>query len=192
MLGNFSLAYLATGTSPTRFGNTQATAAPVGAFETATGPIYLACANDRTFQRLARDVLDDPAMAANPEYADSAKRREHQKQLIAEVARQLKLKDRDTWLARMHVAGVPGGAIRTVGEAMDAPEIRELGLVSEIPHRTLGTVPNVGLPIHFSDTPLADPVGAPPLGADTEEVLRGVLGYTDSDLAGLRRDGAFG
>jgi crotonobetainyl-CoA:carnitine CoA-transferase CaiB-like acyl-CoA transferase len=192
MLGNFSLAYLATGESPTRFGNTQATAAPVGAFETGTGQIYLACANDRTFQRFARDVLRDEGMADDPAYANSAKRRQNQKQLIAEVARQLKLQDRDTWLARMHTAGVPGGAIRTVGEALDGPEIRALGLVSEIPHRTLGSVPNVGLPIHFSETPLADPMGAPPLGADTDDVLRAVLGYGAGELESLRNQGVFG
>jgi formyl-CoA transferase len=192
MLGNFSLAYLATGRSPSRFGNTQATAAPVGAFETASGPIYLACANDRTFQRFARDVLEDTAMAQDPAYANSASRRDHQKQLIAEVGRQLKQKDRETWLARMHSAGVPGGAIRTVGEAMEAPEIRELGLVSEIPHPTLGSIPNVGLPIHFSATPLADPVAAPMLGANTEEVLRDVLGYGGARLAQLREQQVLG
>ncbi|RYY68517.1 MAG: CoA transferase, partial [Comamonadaceae bacterium] len=182
----------ATGVSPTRFGNTQATAAPVGAFETATGPIYLACANDRTFQRLARDVFEDPAMAQDPAYADSAGRRKHQKQLIAAVAERLLQADRDTWLARMHAAGVPGGAIRTVAEALDAPEIRELGLVSEIDHPTLGKVPNVGLPIHFTETPLADPVAAPLLGADTERVLHELLGYDEAQLAALRRERVFG
>jgi crotonobetainyl-CoA:carnitine CoA-transferase CaiB-like acyl-CoA transferase len=192
MLGNFSLAYLATGDSPVRFGNTQITAAPVGAFETATGAIYLACANDRTFQRFARDVLEDEAMANDPAYADSAMRRANQQQLIAEVARRLKQRDRDSWLARMHAAGVPGGAIRSVGEAMEAPEIRELGLLSEIPHPTLGTIPNVGLSIHFSDTPLADPVAAPLLGADTERVLGELLGYSAQRLAALREEKIFG
>jgi crotonobetainyl-CoA:carnitine CoA-transferase CaiB-like acyl-CoA transferase len=119
-------------------------------------------------------------------------RRTNQKQLMAEVARRLKQLDRDSWLARMHAAGVPGGAIRTVGEAMEAPEIRELGLLSEIPHPTLGSIPNVGLPIHFSGTPLADPVAAPLLGADTEQVLTGLLGYSQSRLAGLREEKIFG
>ena len=192
MLGNFSLAYLATGESPTRFGNTQATAAPVGAFDTADGPIYLACANDRIFQRFAREVLDDAGMADDPAYANSALRRDNQKKLIAEVARQLKTRDRATWLARMHEVGVAGGAIRTVGEAMDAPEIRELGLVSTISHPTLGSIPNVGLPIHFTETPLADPVAAPTLGANTEEVLRDRLGYSDGKISALRTAKTFG
>jgi len=192
MLGNFSLAYLATGESPKRFGNTQTTAAPVGAFETADGAIYIACANNRTFQRFAREVLMDPAMADDPAYASSAKRRENQKPLIAEVARQLAQRDRATWLSRMHAVGVPGGAIRTVGEAMEGPEIRELGLVSKIPHPTLGSIPNVGLPVHFSGTPLADPVAAPELGADTEQVLRDLLGYPVDKIAALRSAKTFG
>ncbi|MBC5767055.1 CaiB/BaiF CoA transferase family protein [Ramlibacter albus] len=192
MLGNFSLSYLATGVSPTRFGNTQATASPVGAFETATGPIYLACANDRTFQRLARDVLLDPALADDPAYATSAGRRENQQRLLSDIRARLKQQDRDTSLARMHEAGVPCGAIRTVGEAMDAPEIKELGLVSSIAHPTLGTIPNVGLPMHFSETPLAEPVAAPLLGADTDAVLRDVLGYAPERISGLREEGVFG
>ena len=192
MLGNFSLAYLATGTSPTRFGNIQATASPVGAFETADGPIYLACANDRTFQRFARDVLEDPQLADDPDYADSRKRRDNQKKLIALISERLKQGKRALWLARMHEVGVPGGAIRTVGEAMDAPEIAELGLLSAIPHPTLGTVPNVGLPVHFSETPLADPVAAPLLGADTSDVLARVLGYTPEQIRLAEAGGAFG
>jgi formyl-CoA transferase len=192
MLANFSLAYLATGVSPTRFGNTQTTASPVGSFETASGPIYIACANDRTFQRLARDVLDAPELAEDPLYADSAKRRQHQKQLLAAVAAKLKQRDRDSWLERMHAASVPAAAIRTVGEALEAPELRELGLLSSIPHPTLGSIPNVGLPIHFSETPLADPVAAPMLGAHTDEVLNSVLELGEDDIARMRSRRLFG
>src|ERR1044072_8337512 len=105
MLGNFSLAYLATGVSPTRFGNVQATASPVGAFETADGPIYLACANDRTFQRFARDVLQDPQLADDPDYADSRKRRDNTKKLIGLISGRLKQGARAMWLGRMHEAG---------------------------------------------------------------------------------------
>lgn len=192
MLGNFSLAYLATGVSPTRFGNIQATASPVGAFETADGPIYLACANDRTFQRFAREVLQDPQLADDPDYADSRRRRDNTRKLIGLISGRLKQGARAMWLSRMHEAGVPGGAIRTVGEAMDAPEIAELGLLSEIPHPTLGTIPNVGLPVHFSETPVASPVAAPLLGADTAEVLSRVLNYTPEQVRAAAAAGAFG
>ena len=126
-------------------------------------------------------------MADDPAYANSAKRRDNQRQLIAVVAARLKQEGRTTWLERMRAAGVACGAIRTVGEAMDAPEIRELGLISEIPHPTLGSIPNVGLPIHFTETPLADPVAAPTLGANTDEVLRRLLGYSEGKITELAK-----
>ena len=192
MLGNFSLSYLATGVGPTRFGNTQTTASPVGAFETKDGAIYLACANDRTFQRLARDVLQDSQLADDPDYADSQKRRDNQKALMALVADKLRQGERAMWLERMHAAGVPAGAIRTVEEAMNAPALQELGLLSAIPHPTLGSIPNVGLPVHFSGTPLADPVAAPLLGAQTTEVLKRLLKFSPEQLRQAADSGALG
>ena len=192
MLGNFSLSYLATGVGPTRFGNTQTTACPVGAFETKDGAIYLACANDRTFQRLARDVLQDSHLADDPDYADSQKRRDNQKALMALVADKLKQGERAMWLERMHASGVPAGAIRTVEEAMNAPALQQLGLLSAIPHPTLGSIPNVGLPVHFSGTPLADPVAAPLLGAQTIEVLKRLLNFSPEQLRQAAESGALG
>jgi crotonobetainyl-CoA:carnitine CoA-transferase CaiB-like acyl-CoA transferase len=192
LLGNFSLAYLATGISPTRFGNTQTTASPVGCFETLDGPIYLACANDRTFRRLAVDVLGHPAWVDDPRFRDSAARRENQRELMALLGTLFRDRRRDELLALMHASGVPAGAVRSVAEALDAPEVAERGLLSEIAHRTLGTVPNVGLPIRLSATPLVQPEGAPPLGADTEWVLRELLGCDDAEIRMLAAAGALG
>ncbi len=191
MLGNFHMAYLMTGDSPTRFGNTQVTACPVGSFETMDGPIYLACANDRTFRRLMT-VLGRADLADHPDYATSRDRRDNRAPLMALIASLLRADKREAWLARMHAAGVPAGAIRTVGEALDSSEVRQHGLLSSIAHPTLGSVPNVGLPIRFSDTPIAAPVAAPVLGAQTHEVLERVLGYDGARIAALAQSGALG
>ena len=72
------------------------------------------------------------------------------------------------------------------------PEVAALGQMSEIPHATLGTVPNVGLPIHLYGTPIVDPVGAPLMGADTDDVLRSLLGFDDARLAAVAGAGALG
>ncbi|GGC60818.1 CoA transferase [Chelatococcus reniformis] len=192
MLGNFHMSYLATGVSPTRFGNTQNTAVPVGSFETRDGPIYLACANDRIFRRLMTDVLGRPDLAHHPDYATSKARRDNQKPLLALIGEALRRDDRANWLARMHAAGVAAGAIRTVGEALQSAEVAALDLLSEIEHPVLGPVPNVGLPIHFSRTPLADPVAAPMLGVDTDAVLGALLGYGPDRILQIAREGGLG
>jgi crotonobetainyl-CoA:carnitine CoA-transferase CaiB-like acyl-CoA transferase len=192
MLGNFHMAYLMTGVSPTRFGNWQVTAAPVGAFATRTGPIQIACANDSTFRRMMTDVLNRPDIADDPRFDTSAGRRTNNEALKAIVADALAKGTREDWLAAMRKAGVPGGAVRAVGEALDSEEVRSLGIVGEASHEKLGRIPNVGLPITFSETPMRKPSGAPLLGAQNQDVLQRILGFNEERFAELARDGAFG
>jgi len=192
MLGNFHMTYLMSGVSPKRFGNWQVTAVPVGAFETMTGPIYVACANDGTFRRMMTDVLKKPEVALDPRFRDSADRRANNEALKAIVGDALARGTREDWLTAMRKAGVPGGAVRSVGEAIDSDEVRSLGIIGEAPHEKLGTIPNVALPVTFSETPMRKPRGAPLLGADSKETLRRVLGCNEERLAQLTRAGAFG
>ena len=192
MLGNFHMAYLLSGASPTRFGNWQVTAVPVGAFETRTGPIYIACANDGTFRRLMTDVLNKPELATDPRFRDSTDRRTNNEVLKAIIGDALAAGTREDWLKAMHRAGVPGGAVRSVAEAIDSDEVRSLGIIGEAQHETLGTIPNVALPVTFSETPIRKPRGAPLLGAQTRDTLRRVLGCNEEHLTQLGRAGAFG
>jgi crotonobetainyl-CoA:carnitine CoA-transferase CaiB-like acyl-CoA transferase len=192
MLGNFHMAYLMTGVSPRRFGNWQVTAAPVGAFATRTGPIYIACANDSTFRRMMADVLNTPDIIDDPRFNTSANRRANNGALKAIVGEALAQGTREHWLAAMRKAGVPGGAVRSVGEALDSEEVRSLGIVGEASHEKLGRIPNVGLPVTFSETPMREPCGAPLLGAQSKDVLQRVLGFNEDRLAQLAREGAFG
>jgi crotonobetainyl-CoA:carnitine CoA-transferase CaiB-like acyl-CoA transferase len=192
MLGNFHMAYLLSGVSPTRFGNWQVTAVPVGAFETKTGPIYIACANDGTFRRMMTDVLNQPEVATDPRFRTNADRRANNAALKAIVGDALAQGTREDWLEAMHIAAVPGSALRSVGEAMESDEVRSLGIIGEAQHEKLGTVPNVALPLTFSETPLRKPRGAPLLGAQSMEILRRVLGCNEEHLAQLAHAGAFG
>ena len=192
MLGNFHMAYLLSGASPTRFGNWQVTAVPVGAFETMTGPVYIACANDGTYRRLMTDVLNRPELATDHRFRNSIDRRANNKVLKAIIGEALAAGTREDWLKAMQKAGVPGGAVRSVGEAIDSDEVRSLGIIGEAQHETLGTIPNVALPVTFSETPIRKPCGAPLLGAQTKEALRRVLGCNEEHLMQLERAGAFG
>ena len=99
---------------------------------------------------------------------------------------------RDNWVARMKAANVPVGYLRTIEQAFNAPEVRERHRLSQIPHPTAGTVPNIEPPLRLALTPVTDPVAAPVLGEHTREVLRKTLGYDDARIAALEGAGAFG
>jgi crotonobetainyl-CoA:carnitine CoA-transferase CaiB-like acyl-CoA transferase len=66
------------------------------------------------------------------------------------------------------------------------------GIVSEIPHPAVGSVPNVRLPFRLAGTPLADPVAAPGLGQHSAAILREVLGCDDATIETLAASGAVG
>ena len=99
---------------------------------------------------------------------------------------------RENWLLRLDQAKVPAGAVRTLPEALESREMKARGLVTQVPHPTAGSVPNVALPLHFSGTPVVPPVAAPLLGQHTDEVLREVLGYSQAKIAELRAAGVLG
>ena len=190
MVGFHALNYLIDGNEPTRFGNTSTDTVPTAAFETADRPIFICCANDRTWNRLAARVFGRPDLADNPVYATTSGRIQHRNEILALVGSLLARESRAHWLGRMRAAGVPAGAINAVADAFGSSEMRDRDIVSTIPHPVAGTVPNIRLPFRMAGTPLADPVAAPGLGEHSEAVLRGLLGYGDAAVAGLRETGA--
>jgi formyl-CoA transferase len=168
------------------------TAVPVGSFETATGPLYIACANDGTYRRLMQDVLKRPELVDDQRFLTSTSRRTNNEVLKQIISDALAKGKREDWLSAMQRAGVPAAAVRSVGEALDSDEVRSLGILGEAEHEKLGSIPNVGLPIRFSETPMRKPTGAPLLGSQTMEALRRVLNCNEERLAQLTGAGAFG
>ncbi len=189
MTGFHAMNYLMSGREPRRVGNNSRDAVPVWAFDTADDPIYVACANDRTWHRFAIEVLQRPALASDPDYAGAQARVKNREPLIALLNAALRAEPREHWLTRMRDSGVPAGPINTISQAFDGPEIAARGLLSRLPHPTLGVVPNIALPFRFDATPLVEPTAAPTLGQHTHAILREVLGYEPTRIDQLLRDG---
>jgi crotonobetainyl-CoA:carnitine CoA-transferase CaiB-like acyl-CoA transferase len=182
--------YLVSGDEPTRVGNNSRDTVPTAALDTSDGPIYIACANDRTWQRMAVRVLERPDLAEHPDYAKTQQRTLNRDELMIIVRDILRTRPRAYWLPRMREAGVPAGAINSIAEAFGSDDMRERGLLHAIPHPTAGQVPNIRLPFRLHGTPLADPVAAPGLSQNAEEILRGVLGYDAAGIAAAIKSGA--
>ena len=190
MVGFHALNYLVSGEEPTRFGNNSRDTVPTASLETADGPIFVACANDRTWRRMAARVLERPDLAEHPDYAGTPERIRNRDALMAELRAILRTQPRAHWLARMRAAGVPAGAINSIAEAFGSEEMKARGMVSAIPHPVAGSVPNIRLPFKLHGTPLADPVAAPGFGANATEILRDVLGFDAAAVEAAMASGA--
>ena len=191
MTGFYGMAHLMTGGNFSRQGNSPNGSPSVGLYDAADAPFYIACANDRLYRRLVVDVLGRPDLASG-EFVDRRSRTANKDKLRAILVGIFAGDSRESWVAKMKSANIPVGYLRTVEEAFNSPEVRERHRVSQIPHRTAGTVPNIEQPINLGLTPVADPVAAPMLGEHTREVLRKTLGYDDARIAALAEKGAFG
>ncbi len=192
MLGFHALNYLATGQNPTRFGNRSMDSAPTGVFNAADGPLYIACANDRTYRRLVTDVFERRDLVEHSQFATNAARVANREELTEVIERILTGNSCEYWADKMQRAGVPAGPVRTIAGAFQSSDMAERALATSIPHPTAGQIPNIGSPLKFNDTPLADPVAAPTLGQHTHEVLTQMLGYSSSKIEELTARGAFG
>ncbi|HEY7551704.1 MAG TPA: CoA transferase [Hyphomicrobiaceae bacterium] len=181
--------YFATGEAPRRRGNEHPTIVPYETFEAADGWINLGVANDDLWRRFCR-AAEAPDLVDDPRFAKAADRVRNRKELVPLVRALVKQRPRDDWMQRLDKAGVPAGAIRTVGEVCDSGLLKGRGMVAEMEHTTAGVVKAVKNAVRLSATPL-DAYAAPPqLGQHTREVLTGLLGYSQAEFEALARNGA--
>jgi formyl-CoA transferase len=187
----YGMAYLMSGKNPNRQGNSPNGSPSVGLYNASDAPFYIACANDRLYRRLVIEVLGRPDLASG-EFGDRRSRTANKDKLRAILTGIFVQDIRENWVAKMKAANIPVGYLRTVEEAFNSPEARQRHRLSQIPHPTAGTVPNIESPLSLGLTPVVDPVAAPLLGQHTREVLRQKLGYDDARIAGLGEAGVFG
>ena len=179
--------YFATGDSPRRRGNEHPTIVPYETFEAADGWINLGVANDELWQRFCQGA-ERPDLKSDPRFAKASDRVRNREVLVPLVRALVKERTRDDWLKRLDKAGVPSGAIRTVGEVCESDVLKARDMVAEMAHSSAGVVKGIKSAMHLSQTPL-DAYAAPPrLGEHTREILTGILGYSAPDFDQLARD----
>lgn len=188
MVSHIAQYYLTGGEDPPRAGNQHPSVAPSDMYETPSGPFYLSVTNDRLFERLCRDVLDRPDLLDDPRFAGNRARAANRESLSAVLGAIFADDEREAWLVKCAAAGLPAGAVRSVSQAAESPEIAARGMVVTVDHPTAGSLRLVGSPHKLSDTPAAAPSPPPLLGEHTEAVLRGLLEYDETRIAALRAD----
>ena len=191
LTGFYGMAHLMTGLNFSRQGNSPNGSPSVGVYQASDAPFYIACANDRLYRRLVIEVLGRPDLA-NGEFADRRSRTANREKLRAILTGIFASDTRDNWVSKMKAANIPVGFLRTLEEAFSSPEVRARHRLSQIPHPTAGTVPNIETPLRLDLTPVIDPVAAPLLAQHTKAVLHKTLGYDDVRIAALAEAGVFG
>jgi crotonobetainyl-CoA:carnitine CoA-transferase CaiB-like acyl-CoA transferase len=188
VLANQAMNYLVTGVAPQRLGNAHPNIVPYQVFAASDGHIIVAVGNENQYARLC-EVIGRPDLASDEHFATNAARVNNRDELIAALGGIFLMRTMRQWLDALERAGVPCGPINTIADVFADPQVQARGMRLDLPHPALGSVPSVANPIKYSATPLSYRSAPPMLGANTDEILRDILGIAPAEIARMRKAG---
>ena len=180
--------YFATGVPPERIGNLHPNIVPYQPFRASDGELILACGNDNLYNKFCA-AAGCPELARDPRFATNGKRVENRAELTRLLGEVFKKRSTREWLELLEAAGVPNGPINDIAQVFEEPQVKARRVRIELDHAAAGRLPMVASPMRFSGTPIEYRRGPPVLGEHTVEVLRGLLGKSETELARLRAAG---
>lgn len=172
-----------TGVVPKPIGNRHPSIVPFEPFDTLTDPIMVAAGNDKLFESLCE--LLELNCASDERFATNPARQANYAELRPLLAERFKTKTCVEWQKLFDQAGIPNGPINTVDKVVVNEQILARNMIVEVDHPVAGVTRIPGIPVKLSRTPGEIRFAAPLLGADTEALLSGVLGYSAEKIADL-------
>lgn len=189
LLANVGTGYLVAGRPASRYGNAHPTVVPYQIFRTADGSFALAVGNDAQFAALCK-ALGRPQLAEDPRYCTNRQRALNRGTLVPLLQDIFLQRDTTQWLSIIRAAGVPAGEVRSVAQALEAPEVQARGMIAEVNDPIHGCLRLLGSPLKLRGTAPRQPAPPPRLGEHTDEILQQVLGCSAAEIAAWRAAGA--
>ena len=132
-LCNQSQNYLASGKPPGRYGNAHANIVPYQVFRASDQDFIIACGNDSQFVALC-DAIGLGHLPADPRFTRNADRVANREAIIEILSRHFLEGRAQEWIDRVHPRGVPIGAINSIAQALDEPQVKARNMLVTIPH----------------------------------------------------------
>jgi crotonobetainyl-CoA:carnitine CoA-transferase CaiB-like acyl-CoA transferase len=149
--------------------------------------IIIGANGDSIFKRLA-EKMGRPDMATDPRFADNAGRVEHENELDEAITKWTSSLTSGDALTALEEAQVPSGPIYSVVDMLADEHFKARGLFEEVtvngkPLKIPAMVPKLSRTPGRTDWP------GPEVGAFNEEILGGILGFSDEELKAMLDQG---
>jgi crotonobetainyl-CoA:carnitine CoA-transferase CaiB-like acyl-CoA transferase len=192
MVSHIMQDYLISGFPPPRLGNGGNGGGPADLIHGSDGIIYLTAGTDEHYRRLTV-LMEQPELFTDPRFDSNFKRaRSGQAALIGIIdawSRQFPVAD---LLAKFDSVGIPAAKYNELADVWEEPQVKYRQLRATTPHAfaEAGSVDLIASPLaQMSASPATIRMAPPMLGEHTDEVLQGLLGYSEERIAELRELG---
>jgi len=169
-----------------RNGNRHREFAPVDAFPTADGYIYLAVGNDVQWERLT--ALEEFSSLQREEWKTNAGRSRDRDRIAEELSGLTRTRSTGELHGLFQGAGLVAAPVNAVADVADLPPVRESLLRTKTPSGKSVRLPPPSVERESLDGIDRTLPFAPPYGRDNEKVLAGA-GFSLKEIADLRDDG---
>ena len=177
------------GRAPERIGNEDPAMSPHGCYPCAGDDRWIAIAvdSDAAWLGLCR-VMGRADWAADHRYADALGRIRHRAELDRMLGFETQGHDNHELMARLQAEGVAAGAVVDSADLMFNEHLKDRRFYEVVEHHEatgMPPLPYAGRPWKLSDTPAVPPRPAPIMGQHNRDILAGLLGRTDDEIADL-------
>jgi len=169
-------------------GSTLTGIVPTNTYRCSDGKYVILGANgDSIFKRLC-EVMGRPEMGADPRFADNAGRVQHEPEIDAVIEDWMATMTSTEAIESLEGAEVPCGPIYSVADMFADEHYQARGLFETVESNGKSLKIPAILP-KLSDTPGGTRWPGPELGAHIDQVLGGLLGMSQDEIAALKASG---
>jgi benzylsuccinate CoA-transferase BbsF subunit len=179
------LDYTVNGRIATRRGNHDDRGCPHAVYRCQGDDRWIAIAvlSDEEWRALGR-VMGNPAWTYAEQFTTQAGRKAHEEELNRLLEEWTQMQDAEQLEALLQHAGVAAGLVAKQSDLHKDPQLQDWGFFVSCEHKVMGRSPYDGVMSHLSKTP-AEVAAAPLLGEHYDEVLRGILNFSEEEVAEL-------
>ena len=176
------------GLQPARAGNHDPIMAPHDCYKAAGDEnqwVSIAVGSEAEWRALC-DAIDQPQLAGDPRFANAVERKRNEVELDRIITSWTKLRDRWEIARHLQSRGVAAFPSMSSSDLATDRHLNERGFLVKLLHPEVGRRMHPGIPWTMAATRCEVKSPAPLLGADTEAVLREVLGLSAIEIERLR------
>jgi crotonobetainyl-CoA:carnitine CoA-transferase CaiB-like acyl-CoA transferase len=150
-------------------GNDHRSIMPYGTYKTKDGHVNIACGNDTLFYKLCQSLGANDLLESR--FATNEQRLELRREVKIRLETHLAQHSSEAAIALLQAAGVPSGAVWSVGQALESEWAQSRGVVQKFEHPELGDMRLTTPPFEFDGQRLPIRHAPPRLNQHRAEIL---------------------